>query len=239
MAASILIIDDEREILTLLTTVLKREGFDQVYTADSAKAGLLSYKQYRQDLVLLDVMLPDGNGFDLYKDIQQVQAVPILFISALDEEVDRLLGFALGAEDYITKPFSPKEVAYRVKARLRRHLPEGISKADHIVKEVGPAPIQFGSITVDPVAGEIRRQGVAVECTAKEIKLLYFLASNPNRILTKEQIALAVWGEHFQGFDNTISVHIRKLRLKVEDDPANPTRILTVIGLGYKFVNKA
>lgn len=230
MSASILIIDDEREILELLTTVLKREGFDQVYTADSAKTGLLSYKQYRQDIVLLDVMLSDGNGFELYSVLQQVQPVPVLFISALDEEVDRLLGFALGAEDYITKPFSPKEVAYRVKARLRRHQGEATPTIET------PSAISFGDITVDPSAGEIRKNGVPLEYTAKELKLLHYLASNPNRILTKEQIASAVWGEHFQGFDNTISVHIRKLRLKIEADPANPTRIQTVIGLGYKFV---
>ncbi len=247
---TILIIDDEREILELLETVLKREGFTKIITADCLTAGLLAFKNHKPDVVLLDVSLPDGSGFDLFKEIHQIRQVPVLFISAKDDEVDRILGFALGAQDYITKPFSPKEVAYRVKARLKTMSPakEDLATTLSNAKETkdfvdgqempDSRLLLFGMLSIDPDAGEIRKGGKKIECSAKEFKLLYYLARNPNRILTKEQICLAVWGEDFIGLDNTISVHIRKLRLKIEEDPSKPQWIQTVIGLGYKFVNR-
>ncbi len=228
---TLLIIDDEQDIAILLSTVLKREGFENVHMASSAKEGLDAFKRLMPDLVLLDIMLPDGNGYDLFSKFQHIKKVPILFVSAKDEEVDRLLGFALGAEDYITKPFSPKEVAYRVKARLKWSM--GEAQAPNQDKK-----IYFGVFCIDPDAGEVRKAGELLDFTAKELKLLYYLAQNSNRILSKEMICKAVWGEDFIGFDNTISVHIRKIRLKIEEDPSAPKWIQTVIGLGYKFVSK-
>lgn len=228
---TLLIIDDESEIATLLTTVLKREGFVKVFSAGTVKEGLEAFKRHMPDLVLLDIMLPDGDGYGLFSKLQQIKPVPILFISARDEEVDRLLGFALGAEDYITKPFSPKEVAYRVKARLKN------VRWETLITHV-EARISFGPFTIEPEAGEVRKSGELMDFSAKELNLLIYMAQNPNRILSKEMICQAVWGEDFIGFDNTISVHIRKIRLKIEEDPSNPKWIQTVIGLGYKFVMK-
>lgn len=246
--AKILIIDDEQDIAALLNTVLKREGFERVHTAFTAKSGLEIFKSVMPDLVLLDVMLPDGNGYELFTELQQIKKVPILFISAKDEEVDRLLGFALGAEDYITKPFSPKEVVYRVKARLKSSA-LGASSLQSLLGTQVPLgtqslpgtqtpPLRFGQLSIDFDSGEVRKAGELLDFTAKEHKLLLFLAQHPNRIFSKEQICLGVWGEDFAGFDNTISVHIRKIRLKIEEDPSSPKWIQTVIGLGYRFVVK-
>lgn len=224
----ILIVDDEQDIAHLLSTVLKREGFTNVYTAGTAKEGLEAFQKHLPELVLLDIMLPDGNGYDLFPKFQAIKPASILFISAKDEEMDRLLGFALGADDYITKPFSAKEVAFRVKARLRMALKE--------TQEV--KRFSFGNLVIDSEAGTVSKNGIPLELAAKELKLLLYLVQNPNRILSKEMICEAVWGENFFGFDNTISVHIRKLRLKIEEDPSHPQWIQTVIGLGYKFVSR-
>jgi two-component system, OmpR family, response regulator VicR len=231
---TLLIIDDEQEIATLLGTVLKREGFEKIFKATTVKEGLELFKRLMPDLVLLDIMLPDGNGYELFPVLQQIKSVPILFISAKDEEVDRLLGFALGAEDYITKPFSAKEVAYRVKARLKEKLPSQ-EKTTETPKD---ERIVFGDVCLDLAAGEVKKSGVTIDFTAKEFKILLYLAQNPGRVLSKEMICQAVWGGNYFGVDNTISVHIRKIRLKIEADPSHPRWIQTVIGLGYKFVMK-
>jgi len=228
----ILIIDDEEEIADLLSAVLKREGFEHVFTAFTAQSGLDTFERIHPDLVLLDIMLPDGDGFELFGAFQKIKPTLILFISAKDEEMDRLLGFALGAEDYITKPFSPKEVAYRVKARLKHLSANPIPEHESQRKEKHC----FGDLCVDPDAGEVWKKGQLLDFTAKELKLLLYFIENPNRILSKEIICRDVWQEDFIGFDNTISVHIRKIRLKIEEDPSKPKWIQTVIGLGYKFV---
>lgn len=227
--STILIVDDEKDIADLLKTVLKREGFSNIHTANTAKDGLVAFKKYMPDLVLLDIMLPDGNGYDLFSKLQAIKPVSILFVSAKDEEMDRLLGFEMGADDYITKPFSAKEVAFRVKARLR-------AISNDFTEEGAHPNLTFGNITVDSEARIVYKNGEMLDLTAKELTLLLYLVQNPNRILSKEMICAAVWGEDFIGFDNTISVHIRKLRIKIEDEPSHPKWIQTVIGLGYKFV---
>lgn len=231
LKSKILIVDDEEAIARLLEKVLKKEGFAHISLAFSAKEALIHFEKEEPDLVLLDIMLPDGNGYDLFKSFEKIKKVPILFISAKNEEVDRLLGFALGAEDYISKPFSPKEVAYRVKARLKysQKNPESIKTSKNEM-------ISFGDITIDLEGGQVKKGNEVLEFTAKEYKLLLFLVENPNKILSKERICQVIWGEDYIGLDNTISVHIRKIRLKIEADPSKPQWIKTVIGLGYKFV---
>ena len=228
----ILIVDDEDEIVDLLKTVLEKEGFKKIYTASTAKKALNSFKKNNPDLVLLDIMLPDGDGYEILKEFHKIKSIPILYISAKTDEVDRLLGFALGAEDYITKPFSPKEVAYRVKARLKHITNQKIKKISSEENDV----FTFGKITVDKKSCEVRKDNEFIDLTAKEYKLLLYLINNPNRILSKENICQEIWGEDFFGYDNTISVHIRKIRLKIEENPSKPKWIKTVIGLGYKFV---
>lgn len=229
----VLLIDDEQDIVDILDTVLKREGFSNIFIANNGNDGIELFKKVNPDIVLLDIMLPDISGYDVFNELRKISQVPILFISAKGEEVDRLLGFAIGADDYITKPFSAKEVAFRLKARLKA-FDNTISK--HKIKK--KRIIEFGDIKINEETGEVYKKDEILELTAKELKLLMYLVNNPNRIISKEMICKEVWGEDFFGYDNTITVHIRKLRIKIEDNPSKPSYITTVIGLGYKFVMK-
>ncbi|MBC5629205.1 response regulator transcription factor [Clostridium sp. NSJ-6] len=229
----VLIIDDEEDITDILDTVLKREGFSNIFIANNGKDGIDLFKKVNPDIVLLDIMLPDISGYDVFNELRKYSKLPILFISAKTEEVDRLLGFAIGADDYITKPFSAKEVAFRLKARLKTF--------DNIVtnKSINENKIiKFGDVEINEETGEVYKGGEILDFTAKELKLLMYLINNPNRIISKEMICNEVWGEDFFGYDNTITVHIRRLRKKIEDNPSKPKYITTVIGLGYKFVMK-
>ena len=229
----VLIIDDEEDITDILDTVLKREGFSNIYIANNGTDGIELFKKVNPDIVLLDIMLPDISGYDVFNELRKDSQIPILFISAKTEEVDRLLGFAIGADDYITKPFSAKEVAFRLKARLKTF--------DNIVtnKSINENKIiKFGDVEINEETGEVYKGGEILDFTAKELKLLMYLINNPNRIISKEMICNEVWGEDFFGYDNTITVHIRRLRKKIEDNPSKPKYITTVIGLGYKFVMK-
>ena len=229
----VLIIDDEEDITDILDTVLKREGFSNIFIANNGNDGIELFKKVNPDIVLLDIMLPDISGYDVFNELRKYSKVPILFISAKTEEVDRLLGFAIGADDYITKPFSAKEVAFRLKARLKTF--------DNIVtnKSINENKIiKFGDVEINEETGEVYKGGEILDFTAKELKLLMYLINNPNRIISKEMICNEVWGEDFFGYDNTITVHIRRLRKKIEDNPSKPKYITTVIGLGYKFVMK-
>lgn len=227
----VLIIDDEQDIIDILDTVLKREGFKNIFIANNGTDGIELFKKVNPDIVLLDIMLPDISGYDVFNELRKYSQAPILFISAKAEEVDRLLGFAIGADDYITKPFSAKEVAYRLKARLKAF--DNVSINKHIkVNRI----IKFGDIEINEETSEVYKGGKLLEFTAKELKLLMYLINNPNRIISKEMICNEVWGENFFGYDNTITVHIRKIRMKIEDNPSKPKYITTVIGLGYKFI---
>ncbi|WP_288222380.1 response regulator transcription factor [uncultured Clostridium sp.] len=226
----VLLIDDEQDIIDILDTVLRREGFKNLYIANNGRDGIDLFNKVKPDIVLLDIMLPDISGYDVFNELRKFSEVPILFISAKDEEVDRLLGFAIGADDYITKPFSAKEVAFRLKVRLKvfdKNINKEIKSKNNIIK--------FGDISINEETGEVYKGSQSLEFTAKELKLLIYLVNNPNRIISKEMICKEVWGDDFFGYDNTITVHIRKLRKKIEDTPSKPKYITTVIGLGYKF----
>lgn len=227
----VLLIDDEQDISDVLDTVLRREGFSNIYIANTGNEGIEAVNKVNPDIILLDIMLPDISGYDVFKEIRKVSQVPILFISAKSEEVDRLLGFAIGADDYITKPFSAKEVAFRLKARLK--IFEQVSTSKKQLES-----IIFGDIEINEDTGNVYKSGKLLDFTAKEFKLLMYLVNNPNRIISKEMICNEVWGEDFFGYDNTITVHIRRLRKKIEDNPSKPKYITTAIGLGYKFVDK-
>jgi DNA-binding response OmpR family regulator len=180
------------------------------------------------DIILLDIMLPDGDGYEICKRIRSISDLPILFMSAKTEEIDRVLGFALGGDDYITKPFSPKEVAYRVKANLRR-----TSQRNEIRHET---IFELGPFRIDEKKIEVRKDGELIKLLPKEYKMFLYMVKHPNQILSKEQICSQVWGEDYIGFDNTIMVHIRRLREKIENEPSNPKYIINIKGLGYKFV---
>lgn len=227
----ILIIDDEEDILKLLSMVLRKEGFENIYTAEDAESGFALFQRENPDIILLDIMLPDEEGYEVCKRIRGGSNVPILFMSAKTEEIDRILGFALGGDDYITKPFSPKEVAYRVKAHLRRSNYNNEEDNKNTVLNLGPFQIDEGKI-------EVRKNGKIIELKPKEYKMFLYMTKYPNQIMSKEKLCDEVWGEDYVGFDNTIMVHIRRLREKIEEDPSNPRYILNVKGLGYKFVLK-
>lgn len=224
----ILIIDDEKEILNLLETVLKKEGFERIYKGTCGVEGLELFKKENPDIILLDIMLPDKEGYDICKEIRQSSMVPILFLSAKTDEMDRILGLALGADDYITKPFSPKEVALRVKINLKRNLMIPKSEAETRI-------ITFGPFEIDERKVEVRKNKEVLDLKPKEFKMFLYMANHLNQIISKERFCDEVWGEDFIGFDNTIMVHIRRLREKIEDDPSKPRYILNVKGLGYKL----
>ncbi|MCP3740692.1 response regulator transcription factor [Rossellomorea sp. BNER] len=227
----VLIIDDEEDILRLIQTVLMKEGIGHVVTSTTAKGGFTQFQQKQPDLVLLDIMLPDGEGYDVCKQIRAISNVPILFLSAKAEEIDRILGFAIGGDDYITKPFSPKEVAYRVKAQLRRaDFSQTEEKKDSIIKA--------GPFELNKQKAELTKNGEIIELKRKELGLMTYFLQNPNLVISKERLCDTVWGEDFIGFDNTIMVHIRRLREKIEEQPSNPKYLMTVKGLGYKIVVK-
>lgn len=217
----ILLVDDELDILNLLETVLKKEGFNNIYKTTSGHEAIKMCEKIAPDLIVLDIMLPDIDGFEVCRRLREFCLVPIIFLSAKDDDVDKLLGLGIGGDDYITKPFSPKEVAFRIKAHFRRseyfNL-KSLSDSKRIIR--------FGDVEIDEDKGEVRKKSELVPLTLKEYSLLLYLAYNPNKILSKNQILEKVWGSDFEGYDNTLMVHIRHLRQKLEDDPSNPKYII-------------
>lgn len=231
----ILIVDDENDLCQLMKTTLHKEGFTMVETAGSVQEGWKHFQEFSPNLAILDVMLPDGEGYDLCRMIREVSRIPILFLSAKTDEIDKILGLAIGGDDYITKPFSPKEVAYRVKAQLRR---AGLYT---VGTEQPTKPKSFttvGAFSINAEETEVTKEGQVLELTAKEVGLMACFMRNPNRIMSKETLFQVVWGEDFYGADNTLMVHIRRLREKIEKTPSNPQFIKTVKGLGYRFHGK-
>lgn len=231
----ILIVDDEKDLCTLIKTALIKEGFSEIRMAGTVNQGWEEFNDFHPNIVILDVMLPDGEGYDLCKKIREISRVPVLFLSAKTEEVDKILGLAIGGDDYISKPFSPKEVAFRVKAQLRR---AGYSTVGASTSNKNEKVISVGSFSINHEETEVMRDGKMLELTAKEVGLMACFMRNPNHILSKETLFNQVWGEEFYGADNTLTVHIRRLREKIEDTPSKPTYIITVKGLGYRFIPK-
>lgn len=227
----ILLVDDEVDILNLLEAVLLKENFEKIYKATCGHEAIEICKEIKPDIIILDIMMPDIDGFEVCRRLRQITLVPIIFLSARSEDVDKLLGLGIGGDDYITKPFSPKEVAFRIKAHFRRS--EYMAIKDQ-VKEKNV--ISFGDIEINGKKGEVKKSGIPITLTAKEYSLLLYLAQNSNQILSKNKIFQKVWGDDFEGYDNTLMVHIRHLRQKIEDDSANPKHIITVKGLGYKLI---
>ncbi|GLO67943.1 DNA-binding response regulator [Oceanobacillus kimchii] len=228
----ILIVDDEQDLCQLMKTTLNKEGFSEIETAGTLEEGWNTFQTFEPNLAILDVMLPDGEGFDLCRQIREVSRIPILFLSAKSDEVDKILGLAIGGDDYITKPFSPKEMAYRVKAQLRR---AGVYTLDAAIEKVPAQGKTVGPFDINADETEVKKDNHVLELTAKEVGLMATFMRNPNQIISKETLFRNVWGEEFYGADNTLMVHIRRLREKVEDNPSKPSYIQTVKGLGYRF----
>ena len=218
----ILIVDDEVELLNLLKMVLTKEGFKNIYTAQNGNDAIDLFKNINPDLAILDVMLPDMEGYDICKIIRKTSNIPVLFL-------DRIMGLAIGADDYITKPFSPKEVVLRVKIQLKKYMMINNNKLNNKEK------LTIKPFEVDEEKSEVRKNGHIIELKPKEYKMFLYMLKHKNKIISKERFCDEVWGENFFGFDNTIMVHIRKLREKIEENPSKPKYILTVKGLGYKL----
>ena len=228
----ILIVDDENDLCHLIKTALHKEGFTMIETAGSVREGMKQFQKFSPHLAILDVMLPDGEGYDLCRMIREVSRIPILFLSAKADEVDKIIGLAIGGDDYITKPFSPKEVAYRVKAQLRR---AGLYTLDIEQPAKQRSSTTVGPFSINADGTEVMKDEQVLKLTAKEVGLMACFMRNPNRILSKETLFQTVWGEDFYGADNTLMVHVRRLREKIEEAPSHPQYITTVKGLGYRF----
>lgn len=225
----IMIVDDEPDILDLLEKALNIEGYSNIIKIDNGQAAVDACQAENPDVIILDVMLPDIDGYEVCKRIRRISHCPILFLSAKNDEVDKLLGLAVGGDDYVTKPFSPKEVAFRVKAQLRR--------TEYKQRPPKAQSLTVGALTIDPEGCRVMKDGKEIELTAREFEILQYMAQNMGRVISRERLYETVWGEDSFGCDNTIMVHIRHLREKIESNPTSPEYLITLKGLGYKLVN--
>src|SRR5580700_851470 len=225
--ATILIVEDEESFVEALVVGLKREGFLVKVARDGAEA-LSAFDIVRPDLVLLDVMLPKVSGIDVCRVLRGKSRVPIIMVTAKGSEIDTVVGLEVGADDYVTKPYRLRELVARMRAVLRRAPRED----DEIA--TGDA-IEVGDVRLDPERHEVFVRGELITLPLKEFELLEILLANAGRVLTRETLIDRVWGPHYVGDTKTLDVHIKRLRSKIEDDPAAPRRIVTIRGLGYKF----
>lgn len=232
MSEKILVVEDEPTLLETLTYNLTRQNY-QVHTATDGVTAVELARELRPDLIVLDLMLPKLDGFEVCRILRQEMNTPILILTARDDEIDRVIGLELGADDYMSKPFSMREFLARVKAQLRRMrlMREERESGDILPREI----IKYGNLTLDLTRREVRLEERALSLKPKEFDLLLFLARHRGQVLTRELILERVWGWDFSGGSRTVDVHVRWLREKIEQDPAQPVRIVTVRGAGYRF----
>ena len=226
----ILVAEDEKSISDIIKFNLEKEGFT-VYTSYDGEDALVKQVTYDPDLILLDVMLPKLDGFTVCKKVREKSTVPIIMLTAKEEEVDKVLGLELGADDYMTKPFGMRELLARIKANIRRAaltLGPEVDQAQANVKD-------FGNLTIDLNRYEIRKNGEILELTLREFELLRYLAERENKVFSREQLLEEVWGYEYYGDIRTVDVTVRRLREKLEDDSSNPRYIMTKRGIGYYF----
>jgi len=229
----ILIVDDEQTLLETLEYNIKKLGYEVVSANDGLTALDLARSQH-PDLIILDIMLPGMDGFEVCRIIRQEMNTPILMLTARDDEIDRVVGLEVGADDYLTKPFSMRELMARLKAMLRRV--RLIREEAHEETPSSQQPIlSFGSLHIDQSRHEVRIEERPIPLKPKEYEMLVYLAQNKGRVLTREHLLEHVWGWDYFGESRTVDVHVRWLRKKIEPDPANPSRIITVRGTGYRF----
>lgn len=220
----LLLVDDEQELLDMVVSILKGEGFHSVAAAQNVKEALALADSFHPELAILDVMLPDGNGFSLMEQLRQKDEYPILFLTARGEDEDKFKGFGLGADDYVVKPFLPKELIFRIMAILRRSY-----------KDENPLVKLQGS-EIDFDRAEVIKNGEHMALTAKEHDILVVLYRNAGRIVTIDALCEAAWGENPFGYENSLMAHIRRIREKIELNPSRPVSLITVKGLGYKLM---
>jgi DNA-binding response OmpR family regulator len=227
----VLIIDDERELRTMLSSYLKKEGFETLEAADGPQ-GLESATKAEPDLIILDVGLPGIDGFEVLRRLRQRSDVPVIMLTARSEEMDRVVGLTVGADDYVTKPFSPREVSARITAILRRSSMATRSGEDE------EQALRFEGLIIDSAKREVVCDGQPVEVSTLEFDLLVALASSPGRVFSRQQLMEKVWGWDYFGVDRVVDVHMVNIRKALGDDPAHPRFIGTVRGVGYKFIGE-
>ena len=224
----VLIVDDEKEIRELIRDYLNVEGFE-VQMANDGKEAIEKFESDNFDIVILDIMLPKIDGMEILKIIRGKSNIPVMMLSAKKSDVDKVLGLGLGADDYMTKPFSPKELVARIKAQLRRYNEFSNSQFNRNI-------LEFKNLKIDLDGYNVYLNDEKIQMSAKEFEILKYLALNPERVYSREQIFNQIWGFNEYGDINTVTVHIRKIREKIEKDSSNPEYIETVWGVGYKFV---
>ncbi len=225
---TVLVVDDEPNIVEVVSAYLRREQFN-VVTAGDGETALRKVEEHNPDLIVLDVMLPRLDGLEVLRRVRSAGSTPVIMLTARGEESDKLVGLGIGADDYLTKPFSPRELVARIKAVLRRAQPAPAPEpgADSVLR--------FSGLKVNPRTRVVETDSGQVELTAKEFDLLFFLASHPAEVFTRTQLLDQVWDYSYYGDTSTVTVHIRRLREKIEPDPMRPRYIKTVWGVGYKF----
>lgn len=222
----ILLVDDEPELLQMVQTILRQEGYTNVYPASCVREALETARQVHPEMAVLDVMLPDGDGFSLMKKLREQGDYPILFLTARGEEEDKFTGFGLGADDYLVKPFLPRELLFRIGAIIYRSY-----KGENPLVQLAASQVDFDRALVI-------RDGESIPLTAKEYELLSALYRNEGRIVTIDALCEAAWGDNPFGYENSLMAHIRRIREKIEENPSRPKSLLTVKGLGYKLVTE-
>jgi two-component system response regulator ResD len=220
----VLVVDDEPIVREVVCAYLQRDGFDTIEAGDGEAALLAASNDPALSLVVLDVMIPEPDGLEVCRRLRARSDTPIILLTARGEEADRIVGLELGADDYVTKPFSPRELATRVKTVLRRSQPAPAQ-----------APIAFEDLVIDPASRDVVLDGNPLQLTAKEFDLLAFLASHPRQVFSRDQLMDRVWGYQAAFDTGTVTVHVRRVREKIEKDPAHPKRLQTVWGVGYRF----
>jgi DNA-binding response OmpR family regulator len=223
----VLIVDDEPIVVDVVERYLHRDGYEVAVAADG-EAAVAAARDYEPDLIVLDLMLPKLDGLEVFRQVRVHSAVPVIILTAKGEETDRVVGLEMGADDYIAKPFSPRELVARVKAVLRRaSVPISLDSSRQALK--------VGDMVINPSSRQLTARGAPVELTAKEFDLIWFLAKNVGQVFSRSQLLNQVWDYQYFGDASTVTVHIRRLRSKVEADPMRPRHIKTVWGVGYKF----
>lgn len=230
MDKRVLVVDDEKPIADILQFNLEKEGYTVVCAYDGEEA-LEKVEQHPFDLVLLDIMLPNKDGMEVCREIRKKYEMPIIMLTAKDSEIDKVLGLELGADDYVTKPFSARELIARVKANLRRHQQEAEKGPDETNE------IKIGDLTIHPDAYLVTKRGESIELTHREFELLHYLAKHIGQVMTREHLLQTVWGYDYFGDVRTVDVTVRRLREKVEDNPSRPAWIVTRRGVGYYLRN--
>ena len=227
--ARILLVDDEQLIIDSLSYSLKREGFEVEAVTDGLSA-IKSVEEFKPDLVVLDLMLPDISGFEVCRRLRTFTTIPVIMLTARGEEIDRVLGLEVGADDYLAKPFSFRELQARIQAMLRRVQLDRQSPA--------PQMVNMGQVSLDPVARRVFKGDQEVQLSAREFDLLAILIKNAGRAMSRDELIKLVWGDDWVGDPRTLDVHVRWLRLKIEEDPASPVYIQTARGFGYRFAGQ-